>query len=223
MELLPLSVNPFELIGIAASILICVSLCMTHIRSLRIVNLAGCIIFVTYGIIIGSLSIILTNSFSAILNIYFLFKMRNETARADLFDLMFVNPGEDELVRRFVLFHASDIAKYFPSFNPDPATGTLAEAECCFILRETLPVSLVGYKRGKDDEITILLDYAVPAYRDLKSAEFFFNNMVDRIAGPGTVFVAKAEVPSHGAYLKRIGFTETEETEGGAPIFRRAI
>jgi hypothetical protein len=217
-----MNLSVFEFIGIAASLLICASLCMTHIRSLRIVNLIGSLIFVAYGILIHSLSLTITNAFSACVNIFYLLKMRNETGRADLFDILFVNPKEDELVRRFVLFHNDDIVKFFPNFKSDPETGSLKDTECCFILRETLPVSLVAYKRAEDDEIDVILDYAIPAYRDLKNAKFFFENIVNRIASPGTVFLALGEVPQHVGYLKKIGFTETGKDEKGVH-FRRAV
>jgi hypothetical protein len=85
-----------------------------------------------------------------------------------------------------------------------------------------MPVSLVAYKRGEDEEITILMDYVIPAYRDLKNAEFFFSNVVNRIASPGSVFLAKGEVKGHIDYLKRIGFIETGR-EGKITYFRRAI
>jgi len=223
MQLDSLIAHPLELIGIAASILICASLCMTHIKSLRIINLLGSLTFIVYGLfIVPSLSILITNAFSAAVNIFYLIKMLSETNRADIFDILFVNPEEDELVRRFVLFHNDDIVKFFPSFDSNPQTGSLVGAECCFILRETLPVSLVAYKRGEDDEINIILDYAVPAFRDFKNAKFFFDNMVNRVATPGTVFVASTDIPKHISYLKKIGFTETGK-QGDRVYFRRAV
>jgi hypothetical protein len=214
-----MKIDPFEIVGLAASFLVCVSLCMTRIKSLRLVNLAGSAVFIVYGVLIVSPSIIILNSFSSIVNIFHLVRMRGETARADLFDIIFVDAGDDH-VRRFVQFHGSDIRRFFPSFDPGPE-GTLAGAECCFILRETLPVSLVAYRRGVN-EINIVLDYAIPAYRDLKNARFFFSHVTERLAGPGTVFLASGEVPAHAGYLKKIGFTETGR-EGNVVFFRRGV
>jgi hypothetical protein len=114
------------------------------------------------------------------------------------------------------------MCRFNPSFNPDLQTGTLIGAECCFILRETLPVSLVAYKRGEEEEITILIDYVIPAYRDFKNAQFFFSNVVNRISGPGSVFMARGEVQAHTSYLRRMGFVETGK-EGKITYFRKAI
>jgi hypothetical protein len=206
------SKNLVEGIGLAASALVCISLCMKNIKSLRIVNLIGSAVFLVYGILISSPSVIVLDGFSVMVNIYYLFKMRG-TRRTDLFDVQFINSPADDQVGRFIRFHGDDIVRFFPSFSPDLSLGTLAGAECCFILRETLPVSLVAYRREKDDEIRILVDYVIPAYRDLENAKFFFSNAVNRIAAPGTVFHAVGEVPAHCAYLRKIGFVETGREE----------
>ena len=217
-----LSFHPREIIGIIGTLLVSASLCMKHIKGLRIVNLAGSVIFIIYGIFINSPSILLLNGFSIIVNSYYLLQIKYETHRTDLFDVFFVDSLENDVLQRFVRFHGDDMCRFNPSFDPNLQTGTLAGSECCFILRETLPVSLVAYKRGEDEEITILMDYVIPAYRDFKNAQFFFTNVVNRIASPGSVFLARGEVKAHISYLKRIGFIETGK-EGRIIYFRKAI
>ncbi|MDR2029709.1 MAG: YgjV family protein [Treponema sp.] len=211
-----------EWFGIFASVLVAVSITMKNIKWLRVLNLTGSFTFAVYGICIRSLPVILLNIFTVGINIYYLIKLRQDSRKPETFDVLFVNPLSDEYVRRFILFHREDISRFFPSFDPNPETGTLAGAECCFILRETLPVSLVAFRRGPGDEIAILLDYAIPAYRDLKNARFFFETVSARIAVPGAVFTAAAEVPAHVKYLRRMGFAETGKT-GGAVLFQRGI
>jgi hypothetical protein len=211
-----------EGIGIGASILVSISLCMKNIKALRAVNLAGSAVFLFYGIIIVSPAVIILNGFSCLVNCYYLLGMRGGAGRSDLFDILFLESSQDDMLGRFVRFHEEDIVRFFPSFNSDPVNGTLAGAECCFILRETLPVSLVAYTARKDDEVTILLDYVIPAYRDMKNARFFFSNVVNRISSPGTVFLAKGEVPQHCSYLKKMGFAETGR-DGKIVHFSRAI
>ena len=217
-----LSFHLREVIGIIGTLLVSASLCMKHIKGLRIVNLAGSIIFIGYGLLIGSPSLMLLNGFAIIVHAYYLFQIKYETHRTDLFDVLFIDSLENDTLQRFIRFHGDDICRFIPSFDPDLKTGTLAGSECCFILRETLPVSLVAYKRGEDEEITILMDYVIPAYRDFKNAQFFFTNVVNRIAGPGSVFVARGEVQAHANYLRRMGFVETGK-EGRITYFRKAI
>ena len=217
-----ISVYLRELAGYLASVLVSASLCMKHIKGLRIVNLIGSVIFIGYGFLIRSVPVMLLNGFTIVVNVYYLLQMKNETARADFFDVLFVDSIEDDLLQRFVRFHGEDMCRFNPTFDPDLKTGTLVGAECCFILRETMPVSLVAYTRGEDEEITIVMDYVIPAFRDFKNAQFFFSNVVNRIASPGSVFLAKGEVKAHSDYLRRIGFVETGR-EGKVIYFRKAV
>jgi len=211
-----------EAIGIFASLLVSTSLCLKNIKGLRILNLIGSFFFLGYGLLIRSPSILLLNSFAISVNMYRLLQMRQETTRTDLFDVLFFDSLNDTTLRRFIRFYSSDISRFFPSFNPDPETGTLAGAECCFILREALPVSLVAYKQETNNEIIILVDYVVPAFRDYKNARFFFSNVTGRIASPGTVFLARGEVKAHIRYLKRMGFIESGR-EDKTVFFRKTV
>jgi hypothetical protein len=121
----------------------------------------------------------------------------------------------------FFKAHGEDIRRFFPSLDTDPKNGPLAGCECCFILRETLPVSVVAF-RWEKGEIEILLDYAIPSYRDFKNAEFFFRQVSTLIAIPGTALNARGEVPAHTAYLRRMGFEEIGK-EGAAVLFRKIL
>jgi hypothetical protein len=211
----------YEVIGFTGAVLVSVSLCMTRIKSLRAVNLSGALVFIAYGLLIRSPPVILLNAVLVCVNIWYLVKAYGETARGDIFDVMFANP-EDDFVRRFVQFHHRDILRFFPSFDADPEQGSFKNAECCFILRETLPVSLVAFRRGEDDEITITLDYAIPAYRDMKNARFFFSRVIGSLSKPGAVLLASGEVRAHANYLHKLGFTETGRS-GNTVHFRRAV
>ena len=205
----------YECIGLTGSLLIALSMTMRHIKILRIVNLAGCVFFAAYGIMFGSLSVTLLNIFTVAVNIIFLINFHIENSRSQSFDVLFKDPQVDEYIRRFIIYHSRDIIRFFPTFDPDPETGTLSNTECCFILRQTLPVSLVAFRRESPDKITVVLDYAVPAYRDLKNGKFFFETAVSQIASPGTIFTATGEVPAHSSYLKKLGFTEIAEDGKG--------
>jgi hypothetical protein len=203
----------------AASLTVAISLTMQNIKRLRIVNLAGSIAFAVYGAGIHSISVLLLNLFTIGVNIFFL---RRLAKTPEHFEAVRVENDTDIYVRRFINFHLEDICRFFPSFNPDPENGTLAGADCYFILRGTLPVSLTAFRKGPDSEIAILLDYAVPAYRDYKNAKFFFETAAKEFASPGDEFIAQAEVPAHRAYLKRLGFEESKQS-GGTVLFRKQV
>ena len=214
--------NWYEVLGLIGTFLVSISMMMHNIKTLRIVNLLGCLAFGIYGIFLQSLSIILLNVFTMIVNIYHLYVLHKENSRQNTFDILFKDPQTDEYLKRFISFHAHEISRFFPSFDPSPETGTLVGSECFLLLRETLPVSLIAFRKNDEGEITILLDYAIPAFRDLKNGKFFFDTAVARIAKPGSVFNALAEVPAHGAYLRKLGFVEVFKDDKGS-WFRKEV
>lgn len=68
-----------EIIGYIASLIVLLSFLMKNIRTLRIANTIGCLIFVIYGVLLGfSIPIIATNVAIVIINIYYLLKVKKE-------------------------------------------------------------------------------------------------------------------------------------------------
>lgn len=67
-----------EIIGIIASITVAVSFFMNGETRIRTVNIIGSAIFGIYGILIGSISIILLNAVSIIVNIMKIYKINKE-------------------------------------------------------------------------------------------------------------------------------------------------
>lgn len=62
--------NVVELLGVAATFLIFVSLTQTNTIRLRAINTVGSIVFVVYGVLIGAFSVYLLNGVCAIVNVY---------------------------------------------------------------------------------------------------------------------------------------------------------
>lgn len=67
--------NIIEILGIAAGVMVAISLTMKNIVTLRILNFIGCALFATYGWMIGSWPVVATNAYIACINVYFLMKM----------------------------------------------------------------------------------------------------------------------------------------------------
>lgn len=65
-----------EFVGYAASILIAISIVMTDMYKLRVINTAGCLLFFIYGIIIKAYPVGLVNLFMCFVNLYYLMKMK---------------------------------------------------------------------------------------------------------------------------------------------------
>ena len=209
-----------EWFGTASSVVVAVSLTMKNIKRLRILNLVGALAFAAYGLLISSWPVFGLNAFIVLVDLYFLYAMAREAAKPETFDVWFVDPRSDDYARRFLSFHLDEILKFFPSFDSDPDTGSLRGAEACFILRGTLPVSFVAFRREGERGVSVILDYAIPAYRDMKNARFFFESAASRIASEGTVFTASAEAGAHAAYLRKLGFREIGRS-GNELLFRK--
>ena len=67
-----------EWIGYAASCAVAVSLLMTNIIRLRIINTVGCILFVIYGLLVGAYPVVISNIAIMLINAYQLIKLKRE-------------------------------------------------------------------------------------------------------------------------------------------------
>ncbi|AEE19722.1 inner membrane protein [Dokdonia sp. Hel_I_63] len=68
-----MEINPTEIVGYLASLFVLLSFLNKDLRKLRIVNSIGCALFVTYGVLLGSIPIIITNLAILFVNGYYLF------------------------------------------------------------------------------------------------------------------------------------------------------
>ena len=64
-----------ELLGYAASVLVAVSLMMSRIVRLRVINLVGSLAFTAYGVLIGAYPVAAVNGFIVLINLWFLARM----------------------------------------------------------------------------------------------------------------------------------------------------
>jgi uncharacterized protein with PQ loop repeat len=72
-----MSLTLLEIVGYFASIVVLCSFVMKDVKKLRLVNMAGCLLFVIYGIMMPTfrlgLPLIITNSAILIINFYYLY------------------------------------------------------------------------------------------------------------------------------------------------------
>lgn len=195
-----------EFIGYTASVLIAVSLLMSNVWRLRLINLIGALIFVLYGAIAGVYPVLAVNGFIALVDLWYLAQM---AGKKDIFKLLPVKAG-DALLENFLAYYYRDISLYFPDFS----VKDLADPRCVFILRNLLPVGLFIYT-AEGETINIHLDYVAPDYRDLKNARYLYN-IQQKFAELKNVtrFAAVSRSAGHTAYLTRLGFTPDPGTPG---------
>jgi len=67
-----------ELVGYIASAFVLLSFVMKEMTKLRIVNIVGCAFFITYGILLFSWPIIITNTAIVFVNVFYLMKQRHQ-------------------------------------------------------------------------------------------------------------------------------------------------
>lgn len=64
-----------EWVGYAASLFIVVSLTMTSIVKLRIINSIGCLLFIIYGLNLNAYPVVISNALIVMINIYNLYML----------------------------------------------------------------------------------------------------------------------------------------------------
>jgi hypothetical protein len=190
----------YELIGYAASILVAVSLMMSSILKLRIINLVGAVLFSLYGLVIQAYPVAAVNFFIVLIDLYYLIEIYSTR---EYFHLVEIRP-ETEYLHAFLSHYAADIRRFQPDFSFSPSPNLLI----IFILRNVIPAGLVIGEVRDGENLYIQLDYAIPGYRDLRTAKYVFqgSQTVLRSRGIRQVF-SRPGSDSHNKYLKKMGFT----------------
>jgi len=193
--------DTIEILGFVASAIVAVSLTMSSLARLRALNLLGSALFATYGWLVSAYPVFAVNTFIVIVNIVFLIKLK--PGRSQAFELLAIPRADNRYLRRFLEFHAADIARFIPGFDLD----ALVKPHIVFILRDMLPVGLVVAEPTADGDLHIRLDYVIPAYRDFRCAHYFYRSWATVIASPATRrFVTEGGTPAHRGYLRKFGF-----------------
>ena len=189
-----------QLIGYVGSVLVAVSLSMKNILKLRWINLFGAVFFSIYGFLVEAYPVMLLNAFISFADIYYLLEIYK---KHDSFDLVKTSPN-DEILLKFIDYHKSDIQKFFPDFSE---LSDKVELNTYFILRNSQPAGIIIFKQISKLEIKIILDYAAPAYRDYKNAEYFNETAASHLKeiGISKVF-AETKNKIHMKYLQKMGY-----------------
>lgn len=200
-----------EIVGYAASILVAVSLMMSSILRLRIVNLVGSAAFTVYGALIGAYPVAVVNLLIVFINLYYL---RQMLGSREYFKLLRVSPGS-EYLRAFLDFHRDEIRRFLPGFRHEPAEGRLT----FFVLRDMVPAGLFVGELGEDGTLRVLLDFVIPRYRDFKTGRYLFADQAEFFREQGVrEIVSEPGNPDHADYLRRMGFARD-----AAGLFRLAV
>jgi hypothetical protein len=202
----------YDLIGYLASALIVLSLLMSSVLRLRVIGLAGATVFVTYGLLIGALPVVVTNGVVIVVQGLHLRKLLRARAAAAYFEILRW-PRTDLYLPRFVAFHAEDIARTQPGFQ-----GIADDHLAFVILRNAEPVGLVLLRHDGSGTAHIDLDYVSPQHRDFKvGLELFDRSRVFGAEGIAEL-VTRGDTEVHRRYLRRMGFEPADSDVWSRPV-----
>lgn len=193
-----------EAIGYLGSALVIASLAQKSILRLRFIGLAGSATFFVYSLLIEAYPIAVVNVIAGAIHVYYL---RRLILRPEVvFSTLGVRPNSLYL-QRFLEFHSDDIARFQPEFRHDLPDYMFT----VLLLRDMVPAGVVVF-RIDDDRIKIVLDYAIPEYRDFKLGSYLFSEK-SGVFEAGSRLWSPASTPEHAAYLARMGFSETADDQ----------
>ncbi len=184
-----------ELMGYLGSILVVVSMLMTSVVKLRVVNTVGAGIFAVYALMIHSYPTALMNSCLVIINIYNLAKLMKSERQYTLIDGRMGN----SLLLYILKNNEEDIKKYFPEFDL-----SLTNMDAIYIIfNDDSPAGiLLGRKKG-EETIEVILDYSTPVYRDCSVGAYLYSKLREK----GIHKLICTEVSEkHEVYLQKMGF-----------------
>jgi GNAT superfamily N-acetyltransferase len=189
----------YELIGYVASVLVAISLTMSSILRLRLINLGGAILFALYGYLIGSMPVTAVNLFIVGVNIFYLVRMFRTREYFSLLEVRHDSP----YLRHFLDLNRADIARHLPDFREAPRPGELV----VFILRDVVPAGVLVGEAAPDGTLAVRLDYVLPGYRDFKVGDFLYGHRAAFFRDRGiSRLLARAGTRHHARYLRRMGF-----------------
>lgn len=189
-----------ELFGYLGSFLVLISMLMTSVVRLRVINLIGSAIFAAYAILIRSYPTALLNGCLVGVNVYQLLRLRRASGKS--YEIQPLAAGEgfaDWFLRRC----RDDILRYFPALDFEQAGK--AEGFAVFYDDQAAGL-LLGERKGERFEI--LLDYSTPSFRDCSVGDFLYASLPERGV---TSLSGIADSPEHVAYMEKMGFVRRED------------
>ena len=187
-----------EIVGYIGSAMVIVSMLMTSVVKLRVINMTGSVIFGVYALCIHSyptaamqVALIIINA----VNLYKLLSTKKE------YSVVKMN-SNDSFVSHFLKQNQDDIKKIFPEFNSIEQNDSVYII-CC----HSEGAGIFVASQNQDNSLNVKLDYTTPAYRDTSVGAFLYSQLAEQ-------GIKKLKAVSnnlqHQKYLKKMGFTKSE-------------
>lgn len=187
-----------EIFGYLGTALVLLSMMMTSVLKLRLFNILGSVISMTYAFLSGAWPVVFLNLGLIIINLWQLLRLQRSKT---VFDCVELN-ADDRSLQYFLNYHDADLKLYFPDFVP--VSGTDARVYMVFTAGE--PVGVIMGK-GEGDTLHVTLDYSTEKYRDCSVGAFLYGHL--KAQGVRRLVCAEAG-ESHRQYLRKMGFEEQD-------------
>ncbi len=185
-----------ELIGYAGSFLVIVSMLMTSVVKLRIINTIGSVIFCGYALCIHSYPTAAMQVCLIVINIISLHKLYNTKKEYSAVSVS----ANDGFLAHFLYAFDDDIKKFFPDFVKPADSDKIFLITCGEV---PAGIFIAEASAADSNELSVKLDYTTPAYRDCSAGKFLYNHLKHNGIKKLT---AKTKIPSHEKYLRKMGF-----------------
>ncbi len=190
--------------GYLASVLLAIGLLVNNDLKFRWLNTGGNVAFIIYGVVLGAVPIILTNSILLAINLFYLYKIYERKEHFEL--LEFSNGGI--LIDRFLSFYQKNITVYFPDFKREQLEGKLNFV----ILRDLVIANIFSARPDNNGTAEVVINYTVPKYRDYKVGRFIFDKEKQYLVSKGvkTLYYKTVANKRHEKFLFVMGFSMQE-------------
>ncbi|MCI9025480.1 MAG: YgjV family protein [Dorea sp.] len=185
-----------EMVGYLGSVLVVVSMLMSSVIKLRVINTIGSGIFAVYALIIHSYPTALMNFCLVSINVYNLVKLSRKDQSYDLIDAK----AGDGMLHYILEYYKNDICKFFPGFAGVSAELDQAYVVCC----NGDPAGVLLGREQEKGVVEVKLDYSVPAYRDCSVGAYLYSKLPEK--GIHTLTYSEKGSDTHTAYLMKMGF-----------------
>jgi hypothetical protein len=212
-----MNINWLEWLGYLASLIVLISLLMSSIIKLRWINLLGSSLFSLYGFLIGALPVGLMNLGIAIINIYYLVKIYNASAKKEYFKILSIEK-DSEYFNHFLNYYKEGIKKYADPLKLKENTYDVS----FYILRNMVPAGVFLGSKHDESTLKVELDFVIPEYRDFKIGSFVYEDSKEYFINKGYHrLISYSSNDDHIDYLRKMGFEAKEEA--GIKYFEKLI
>lgn len=184
-----------EIFGYIGSALVVVSMLMSSLVKLRIINTVGSLISGIYAVLCGAIPLAVMNACLITINGVNLIRV----LRSEKVYEVVSGCGAEPMTAWFLEHYGEDIKTYFPDYDAEAARSLTAYTVLCD--GETAGVMLA---KENGAELGIMIDYSTPRYRDCSVGRNLYayleKNGIRRL-----VFVGRPS-DEHVSYMNKVGF-----------------